>query len=89
MVNELAQLPPEIWMTLFVEAKNWLINERNFQVILIKVAKILLKFLKRIDTFFPHSQINMEESNILIMKDCHLILLSLLQSFQNACQMTT
>jgi hypothetical protein len=28
-VCKLAQVPPEIWMTLSVEAKKWLINERN------------------------------------------------------------
>jgi hypothetical protein len=29
MVCKLAQIPPEIWMTLSVEAKKWLLNERK------------------------------------------------------------
>jgi hypothetical protein len=29
MVCKLAQIPPEIWMTLPLEAKKWLLNERN------------------------------------------------------------
>jgi hypothetical protein len=31
MVCKLAQIPPEIWMTLPLEAKKWLLNERNRQ----------------------------------------------------------
>jgi hypothetical protein len=31
MVCKLAQIPPEIWMTLSLEAKKWLLNERKFQ----------------------------------------------------------
>jgi hypothetical protein len=31
MVCNLAQLPPEIWMTLPVEAKKWLLNEQKLQ----------------------------------------------------------
>jgi hypothetical protein len=31
MVCKLAQVPPEIWMTLSVEAKKWLLNERKRQ----------------------------------------------------------
>jgi hypothetical protein len=31
MVCKLAQIPPEIWMTLPLEAKNWLLNERKRQ----------------------------------------------------------
>jgi hypothetical protein len=31
MVCKLAQLPPEIWMTLPLEAKKWLLNERKLQ----------------------------------------------------------
>jgi hypothetical protein len=30
-VSKLAQSPPEIWMTLPVEAKKWLLNEQNRQ----------------------------------------------------------
>jgi hypothetical protein len=29
MVCKLAQIPPEIWMTLRLEAKKWLLNERK------------------------------------------------------------
>jgi hypothetical protein len=31
MVCKLAQIPPEIWMTLPLEAKKWLLNERKIQ----------------------------------------------------------
>ena len=31
MVCKLAQIPPEIWMTLSVEAKKWLLNVRKRQ----------------------------------------------------------
>jgi hypothetical protein len=31
MICKLAQAPPEIWMTLSVEAKTWLLNERKRQ----------------------------------------------------------
>jgi hypothetical protein len=31
MVCKLAQIPPEIWMTLPLEAKIWLLNERKCQ----------------------------------------------------------
>jgi hypothetical protein len=31
MVCKLAQIPPEIWMSLPLEAKKWLLNERKFQ----------------------------------------------------------
>jgi hypothetical protein len=31
MVCKLAQIPPEIWMTLPVEAKKWILNERKLQ----------------------------------------------------------
>jgi hypothetical protein len=31
MVCKLAQIPPEIWMTLPLEAKKWLLNERKLQ----------------------------------------------------------
>jgi hypothetical protein len=31
MVCKLAQVPPEIWMTLPLEAKKWLLNERKLQ----------------------------------------------------------
>jgi hypothetical protein len=31
MVRKLAQIPPEIWMTLPLEAKKWLLNERKRQ----------------------------------------------------------
>jgi hypothetical protein len=31
MVFELAQIPPEIWMTLPLESKKWLLNERKLQ----------------------------------------------------------
>jgi hypothetical protein len=31
MVYKLAQIPPEIWMNLPLEAEKWLLNERNFQ----------------------------------------------------------
>jgi hypothetical protein len=31
MVCKLAQVPPEIWMTLSLEAKEWLLNERRRQ----------------------------------------------------------
>jgi hypothetical protein len=31
MVCKLAQIPPEIWMTLPLEAKKWLLNERKNQ----------------------------------------------------------
>jgi hypothetical protein len=31
MVCKLVQIPPEIWMTLPLEAKKWLLNERNSQ----------------------------------------------------------
>jgi hypothetical protein len=31
MVYKLAQIPPEIWMTLPLEAKKWLLNERKRQ----------------------------------------------------------
>jgi hypothetical protein len=31
MVCKLAQIPPEIWMTLSLEAKKWLLNERKRQ----------------------------------------------------------
>jgi hypothetical protein len=30
-VCKLAQVPPEIWMKLPVEAKQWLLNEQKFQ----------------------------------------------------------
>jgi hypothetical protein len=33
MVCKLAQIPPEIWMTLPLEAKKWLLNERKRQKI--------------------------------------------------------
>jgi hypothetical protein len=29
MVCKLAQIPPEIWMTLPLEAKKWLLSEQN------------------------------------------------------------
>jgi hypothetical protein len=29
MVCKLAQIPPEIWMTLPLEAEKWLLNERK------------------------------------------------------------
>jgi hypothetical protein len=32
MVCKLAQIPPEIWMTLPLEAKKWLLNERKRQL---------------------------------------------------------
>jgi hypothetical protein len=31
MVCKLAQIPPDIWMTLALEAKKWLLNERKHQ----------------------------------------------------------
>jgi hypothetical protein len=31
MVCKLAQIPPEIWMTLLLEVKKWLLNERQRQ----------------------------------------------------------
>jgi hypothetical protein len=31
MVCKLAQIPPEIWMTLPLETKKWLLNERKLQ----------------------------------------------------------
>jgi hypothetical protein len=31
MVDKLAQVPPEIWMSLSLEAKIWLLNERKRQ----------------------------------------------------------
>jgi hypothetical protein len=31
MVCKLAQIPPEIWMTLPFEVKKWLLNERKLQ----------------------------------------------------------
>jgi hypothetical protein len=31
MVCKLAQIPPEVWMTLPLEAKKWLLNEREHQ----------------------------------------------------------
>jgi hypothetical protein len=31
MVCKLAQIPPDIWMTLPLEAKKWLLNERKRQ----------------------------------------------------------
>jgi hypothetical protein len=31
MVCKLAQILPEIWMTLPLEAKKWLLNERKYQ----------------------------------------------------------
>jgi hypothetical protein len=31
MVSKLAQIPPEIWMTIPLEAKKWLLNERKLQ----------------------------------------------------------
>jgi hypothetical protein len=31
MVCKIAQVPPEIWMSLSLEAKKWLLNERNCQ----------------------------------------------------------
>jgi hypothetical protein len=31
LVCKLAQVPPEIWMTLSLEAKKWLLNERKRQ----------------------------------------------------------
>jgi hypothetical protein len=31
MVCKLAQIPPEIWMTLILEAKKWILNERKRQ----------------------------------------------------------
>jgi hypothetical protein len=31
MVCQLAQIPPDIWMTLPLEAKKWLLNERKCQ----------------------------------------------------------
>jgi hypothetical protein len=31
VVCKLAQLPPEIWMTLPLEVKKWLLNERKLQ----------------------------------------------------------
>jgi hypothetical protein len=31
MAYNLAQIPPEIWMTLSLEAKKWILNERKFQ----------------------------------------------------------
>jgi hypothetical protein len=31
MICKLAQIPPEIWMTLPLEAKKWLLNERKSQ----------------------------------------------------------
>jgi hypothetical protein len=31
MVCKSAQIPPEIWMTLPLEAKKWLLNERKYQ----------------------------------------------------------
>jgi hypothetical protein len=31
MVCKLVQIPPEIWMTLPLEAKKWLLNERKHQ----------------------------------------------------------
>jgi hypothetical protein len=31
MVSKLAQIPPEIWMTLPLKAKKWLLNEKKRQ----------------------------------------------------------
>jgi hypothetical protein len=31
MVCKLAQIPPEVWMTLPIDAKKWLLNERKSQ----------------------------------------------------------
>jgi hypothetical protein len=31
MVCKLAQIPPDIWMTLLLEDKKWLLNERKLQ----------------------------------------------------------
>ena len=33
MACKLAQIPPDIWMTLPLEAKKWLVNERKLQQI--------------------------------------------------------
>ena len=71
MVCKLAQVPPEIWMTLSVEAKKWLLNEIKRQQQeddkkkMSSSKRILSKFLKRIETIPPICQINMQKSKIL------------------------
>ena len=67
---KLAQVPPEIWMTLLIEAKKWLLNERKRQqqeddkLKSHQVARILSKFPKRKETIPPKSQVNIQESKI-------------------------
>ena len=71
MVCKLAQVPPEIWMTLSVDAKKWLLNERKRQqkeddkLESHQVARILSKILKKKETIPPICQVNMQESKTL------------------------
>jgi hypothetical protein len=60
------QVTPEIWTTLSVDAKKWLLNERkrqqqeDDQLKSHQVARILPKFLNRIETIPPIYQVNKE-----------------------------
>jgi hypothetical protein len=71
MVYKLAQVPPEIWMTLSTESKKWLLNERKFQqqqndkMKSHQAKRILSKLLKRIGPIHLICQINMQKSKIL------------------------
>jgi hypothetical protein len=54
LVCKLAQVPPEIWMTLSLEAKKWLLNERHRQ-----------RCLKGTRRLLPSYQVNMQKSKML------------------------
>jgi hypothetical protein len=71
IVCKLAQLPPEIWMTLSKEAKKWLVNEKKRQqqeddkMKKSSSKRILLRYLRRIEPVRLLCQINMQKSKIL------------------------
>jgi hypothetical protein len=73
LVCKLAQATPEIWMTLSLEAKKWLLNERNTNSKKrisptshqIQMEMMHLRCLKGTRTLLPNYQINMQKSKML------------------------
>jgi hypothetical protein len=71
-ICKLAQVPPEIWMALFVDAKKWLLNEtkRQKQEDELKkssniMSKDTIKVSEKDKTMPPICQVNMQKSKIL------------------------
>jgi hypothetical protein len=68
-----AQVSPEIWLTLSADAKKWLLNESKCQQQeddklkshQVQVARVLAKCLRLIETIPALSQVNMQESKML------------------------